>query len=65
MIGKTIVIDRLLAEALAEYIATSGDIQRALNAVDIVELQNSQERMHFSARKVAHLVACALLKIDQ
>lgn len=64
MIGRTITIDRLLAGALSEYITDVETIQHALKKVDIDALKDGQERVHFSARKVAHLVVCALLNID-
>ncbi len=64
MIERTITIDKLLADAISEYIRDVEAIQRALTKVDMEALKNSQEHVHFSARKVAHLVVCALLRID-
>jgi hypothetical protein len=64
MIGRTITIDKLLADAITEYIVATEAVQCALKGRAIKALKDSQVRWYDQSQKVAHLVVCALINID-
>ena len=65
MIGRTVVIDRLLAEALSDYVLQVESIQRRLGSpIEMADLRVLQNSMNEAGQRVAHLVVCALIDTD-
>jgi len=65
MLGRTVVIDRLLAEALSNYVLRVESLQRRLGSpTEMADLRVLQNNMNEAGQRVAHLVVCALISAD-
>ena len=65
MIGRAVVIDKLLAEALGDYVRQVERLQHSLGGfTDMAVLHGLQNRTNEAGQRVAHLVVCSLVGTD-